>query len=126
MLGNVPSPCHNFLRFAFILNFLNLATQHNHSQHSLDDRVMAQNIPCSFISFFLHQDIFHYFGSFLVDSGRFHLNSTISTAFLLVELVVINHGHHVGSFMLVPATLRSMLFLFLAHPEGLRYASNII
>ena len=52
-----------------------------------------------FISFFLHnQDMFCYFGSFLVDSGRFQLTSTTFTIFLLVELVVIKHGHHLVSF----------------------------
>ena len=55
---------------------------------------MARNIPCSFISFLHNKDIFCYFSSFLVDSGRFHLTSTASTAFLIVELVVIKHGRH--------------------------------
>ena len=65
---------------------------------STHDSVMAQNIPCSFISFFLHnKDIFCYFGSFLVYSGRFQLASTISTTFLLVDLMVIKHGHHIIS-----------------------------
>ena len=47
--------------------------------------VMAWNILCSLISFFLHnKDILCYFVSFSVDSGRFQLTSTTST-FLLVE-----------------------------------------
>ena len=49
-------------------------------------------------SFFFHnKDTFCYFGLFLVDSGRFQLTSTTSTTFLLVELLVIEHGHHVVS-----------------------------
>ena len=59
--------------------------------------VMAQDIPCSFISSFLHNKDICYFGSFLVDLGRFQLTSTITTTFLLVELVVIKHGHHLVS-----------------------------
>ena len=57
--------------------------------------VVAWNIPCSFNSFFLHnEDINCYFGSLLVDSRRFQLTNTTSTTFLLVELVAIKHGHH--------------------------------
>ena len=59
--------------------------------------VMAQNIPCSFISFFHNKGIFCYFCSFLVDSGHFQLTSTTSTTFLLVELVGIEHGHYIVS-----------------------------
>ena len=60
--------------------------------------VMAREIPCSFISFFLYnKDIFCYFGSFLVDYGCFQLTSTTSTTFLLLEMVVIKHGCQVVS-----------------------------
>ena len=36
---------------------------------------MAQNIPCSFTSLLHNKDIFCYFDSFLVDSGRFQLTN---------------------------------------------------
>ena len=52
--------------------------------------------PVHSLVFFHNRDIFCYFGSFLVDSGRFQLTSIIST-FLLEELVVIKHGRHVVS-----------------------------
>ena len=49
-------------------------------------------------SVFLHnKEIFCYFGSCLVNSGRFQFTRTVSTTFLLVELVVIKHGRHVVS-----------------------------
>ena len=60
--------------------------------------VMARNIPCSFISFFLHnKNIICHFSSLLVKSGHFQLTSTLSTTVLLVELMVIkhHHGYHV-------------------------------
>ena len=60
--------------------------------------VMARNIPCSFISFFLHiKDIICHFCSLLDNSGHFKFTSTLSTTVLLVELMPINHGRHVVS-----------------------------
>ena len=86
---------------------------------------MAWNTPSSFISFLHNKDIFCYFGSFLVDSDRFQLTSTTSTKFLVVELVVIKHGHHVVSCSYWQPQ-GGCFFLFLAHSEGLCYAFNII
>ena len=87
---------------------------------------MTRNISCSFISFLHKKGIFCYFGSFLVNSGHFQLNSIISTKFLQVELVVIKHGCNVPSLMLILATLGGMFFLVLVLPKGLCYASNTI
>ena len=45
------------------------------------------------IHYILHyKDIICYFGSLMVNSGHFQLTSTVSTIFVLVELVVISHG----------------------------------
>ena len=86
--------------------------------------VMDWNIPCSFIIFLHNKDIIYYFGSLLVNSGRFQLTSTISTTFLLEEFVVIKHGCHVVSCLYWQP--QGCVFLFLAQPKGLHYASNII
>ena len=44
-----------------------------------------------------NKDIICYFGSLLVNSGRFQLASTIPTTILLVELVYIKHGCHIAA-----------------------------
>ena len=50
-------------------------------------------------------------------------SSTISTTFLLLELVVIRHGRHIHART---SNFEGMFYLLIVQPEALHYASNII
>ena len=69
----------------------------------------------------LHNDIICYFSSFLFNSGRFQLTSTLSTTVLPVELMAIKHDCHMfhactgnlkGDVLLIPGAspMRPTLF----------------
>ena len=54
-------------------------------------KVIALNVPCSFISFLHNTDIICYFSSLLINPGLFQLTSIASKMVLLVGLMVMKY-----------------------------------
>ena len=76
-------------------------------------RVMAQNVPCSFISFLHSKDIIYYFSSLSVNSDHFQLTKTLSATLLLLELMGIKHGNHVVLVSIYQRSDTNFLLFFL-------------